>query len=178
MVYGKAAGKNRGGAAALSTQHSRSVAYCMAGRIWGEKRAGFATTRRSPAGRPAWGVGEPAEPSAPPRPHSDPSSESPAAGKETPRRCRHLLPRLPPPHRPSMLLVNPRSLPCWSLLVKGKKKVRGRWVVGGLRKRKMRCEQARVPSGPATWIPIQRQSLRLTMTLHTAVRSTISSVCV
>jgi hypothetical protein len=57
MVYGKAAGKNRGGAAALSTQHSRSVAYCMAGRIWGEKRAGFATTRRSPAGRPGMGGG-------------------------------------------------------------------------------------------------------------------------
>lgn len=149
----------------------------MAGRIWGGK-ARWLCDDPSLAGRPAWGVGEPAEPSAPPRPHSDPSSESPAAGKETPRRCRHLLPRLPPPHRSFMLLVNPRSLPCWSLLVKGKKKVRGRWVVGGLRKRKMRCEQARVPSGPATWIPIQRQSLRLTMTLHTAVRSTISSVCV
>jgi hypothetical protein len=88
MVDGKAAGKNRGGAAALSTAALSRTAWM--GEFGWEKRAGFATTRRSPAGRQAWGVGEPAEPSAPPRPHSDPSSESPAAGKETPRRCRHL----------------------------------------------------------------------------------------
>lgn len=98
MVDGKAAGKKEAAEqhSALSTAALSRTAWL--GEFGVEKRAGFATTRRSPAGRPAWGVGEPAEPSAPPRPHSDPSSESPAAGKETPRRCRHLLPRLPPPN--------------------------------------------------------------------------------
>lgn len=100
-----------------STQHTgaRSVAYCMHG--WdlgggiGEKRAGFARTRRSLRGEPM---------SAPPRPHSDPSNESPAAGNETQRSAR----------RSSHWPTPGRCLAGRLFFVKRKQKVRGRWVLG------------------------------------------------